>query len=60
MESSFICVCTTTVSCEMVLFQFSWFLILNDDEREFVRERFLNRILSKIGLWCGGKILHVG
>ena len=48
MESSFIRVCTTTVCCEMVFLPFSWFLILNNEEREFVRERFLNRILSKI------------
>lgn len=51
MVSSFWRIVVTTIFCELILLPMLWFVILDDDEREFVRERFLRRILSKIGLW---------
>lgn len=56
MAPSFGRIVVTTIFCELILLPMLWFVILDDDERKFVRERFLNRILSKIGLLRGDGI----
>ena len=56
MSASIWRVCVTTVFSEIVLLPMLWLVIFNGEEREFVRERFLNRILSKIGLLRGDGI----
>ena len=58
MNPSFWRIVLTTIFCEVILLPLLWFVIFNDDEREFVRDRFLNRILSRVGLLRGDKIAH--
>lgn len=40
-------ICLTTIACECVLIPMLWLVIFNADEREFVRQRLLNKIFGK-------------
>lgn len=47
MIESFIRVVVTTIVCEAVLLPTLWFVILNNEERDFIRERVLDKIIKK-------------
>lgn len=45
MEESFGRVCTTIAFCEVIILPLMWFVILNDEERGFVRDRIFSRFV---------------
>lgn len=49
MDESFLRVCVTTVSCEMVFLPLTWFVLLSSEERRFVVERFGPRLRRLLG-----------
>ena len=48
MKVSIARVVLTTLFCESVLLPMLWFVILDDDERAFIRERVLKRLVRKL------------
>ena len=49
MEASFLRVCVTTAMCEIVFLPLTWFVLLSDEEREFVIEKFGPRFRKLVG-----------
>ena len=47
LDASFIRVVLTTLVCELVLLPMLWFVILNDEERDFMRERVFAKLMRR-------------
>lgn len=49
MEASFLRVCVTTVTCEIVFLPLMWFVLLSNEERKFMIEKFEPRFRKLAG-----------
>ena len=49
MEESFLRVCVTTVACEIIFLPLVWFVLLSDEERSFLVEKFGPRFKKLVG-----------
>lgn len=47
MEASFVRVCVTTIITELVFIPLVWFVVFDNAEREFIREKLISRVLKK-------------
>lgn len=48
LEASFLRVCLTTAMCEIVLLPMLWFVVLNEEERLFLREKIVDRLARRL------------
>lgn len=49
MDQSFWRVCVTTVFCELMFLPLCWFVLLNNEERQFVNDKFGSRLRKLLG-----------
>jgi len=59
MEPSFARVCLTTLGCELVMLPLVWFVVLGQDEREYVRAKWA-KFRRKLGAHSNGASRRVG
>ena len=49
MKASILRVCVTTIVTELMFIPLAWFVVFDENEREYMREKILSRIVSRFG-----------